>query len=552
MSEKNLCGPCGYAENNKKAEKWCSVCEEGLCTDCEKVHNVIKTSRNHRLISIEDFWKIQNITVNLNCEDHDKRLELYCKTHDVAVCLGCVPSNHSTCSDVIPLETAAENATHSTALADLEVTLTAALQNLEQIITDRETALEDFESQKETIKNSIIDTRARILKKLEDLELKLLQELDIKHGNSKSEANKLLNRMKNSKRELSCLKEQTSQLKSFASEIQLFLGARQMNEAVFKEIKSVKEGIKSAENFQVYVQLNPSIIALMDEVDQLGDISVRKSITSLLFKERNVEQAQIQLRVQDTKSIHSIRLQLKKKFSVEQENQETFLTGCTMLPNGNVLIANYDEKNVILEYSEDGKHIRDIQCSGSPLDLTVIDTDRIAVTYEEQCIEILNINNNTIEGKLFHFEESCYGISYQDNTIVIITQEGIDIIDVGGKVLKSFTVRCGSFIGTAKDRIYFTVDDAVHCISMAGDEIWIRKEKSLTKPWGIAVDDHQNVFVVDQESNSLIVIQHDGNSSRTLLSTTDGLDNPRPLYYNNEKKVLLLCDDKGCYLYALV
>ncbi|XP_071160570.1 uncharacterized protein [Mytilus edulis] len=548
MTEKILCGPCGYAENNKNAEKWCSICEEGLCADCEKVHTSIKTSRNHRLISIEDFWKIQNITVNLNCKYHERQLELYCKTHDVAVCLGCVPSHHRACSDVIPLDKAAENATHSTALTDLEDTLTGALQNLEQIITDRETAFKDFESQKQTIKKSIIDTRARILKKLEDLERRLLQELDIKHENSKSEVNQLLNRMKNAKRELSCLKEQTSQLKSFASEIQLFLGARQINEAVFKEIKSVKEGIKSAENFQVSVQLNPYIIALMDEVDQLGDISVQKSITSLLFKEINVDQAQIQLRVQDTKSIHSIRLQLKKKFSVEQKDRQTILTGCTMLPNGNVLIAG---KNVVQEYSEDGKHIRDIPCSGEPFDLTVIDTDRIAVTRDNRCIEILNINNTTVEGKLFQFKEHCYGISYQDNTIVMITQEGIDIIDVGGKVLKSLTVRCGSCLGTAKDRIYFTVDDAVHCISMAGDEIWIRKEKSLTNPWGIAVGDHQNVFVVDQRSNSLIVIQHDGKSSRTLLSTTDGLDKPRLLYYNNEKQVLLLCDNNGGYLYAL-
>ncbi|CAC5356792.1 unnamed protein product [Mytilus coruscus] len=148
---------------------------------------------------------------------------MYCKIHAVAVCLGCVPSLHRTCSGVIPLDKAAENTKHSTALADLEDTLTRTLQNLEQIINDRESAMKNFEDQKQTIKNTINDTQARILKTLDDLEHKLLLELDTKYGNCKSEVNKLLIGMNNSKRDLCCLREQTAQLKSFASDVQFFL-----------------------------------------------------------------------------------------------------------------------------------------------------------------------------------------------------------------------------------------------------------------------------------------------------------------------------------------
>lgn len=104
--------------------------------------------------------------------------------------------------------------------------------------------------------------------------------------------------------------------------------------------------------------------------------------------------------------------------------------------------------------------------------------------------------------------------------------DGIVIADVAGKVLNTFKIyNCGSYFGTAKDRFYFTDEEnkTVHCISMAGEEIWVRKEKSLVSPRGITVDDHQNVFIVDCDSNLLIVIQHDKSSSRTLLSKTDGL-----------------------------
>ncbi|VDI35513.1 Hypothetical predicted protein [Mytilus galloprovincialis] len=318
MSDLILCGPCGYAENNEKAETWCTVCEDGLCADCAKVHKSIKTTRNHRLISTEDYRQIENISVSLNCEDHEKRFELYCKTHDVAVCLGCVPTHHRTCTDVIPLEKAAANAKQSTALADLEDTLTVTIQNIEQIIADRDSASKKLEDQKKTIKNTINATRTRIMDKLADLEQKLLHELDLKHDDCKSEERKILTGLKKSERDLTCLKEQTSQLKSFASDIQLFLGTRQINEAVFKEVDTIKERIKSVQNYEINFTLNPSIMALMNESDQFGKISVRTTTTNLPFKEAKLDQAQIELRVSDMTNIKNFCLQLKNKLEVKK------------------------------------------------------------------------------------------------------------------------------------------------------------------------------------------------------------------------------------------
>ncbi|VDI76336.1 Hypothetical predicted protein [Mytilus galloprovincialis] len=470
MPDLILCGPCGYAENEKDAGKWCLDCEEGLCGDCEKIHKSIKTTRNHRLISIEDFRQIKHIFVSLNCEDHGKRLELYCKTHDIAVCVGCVPSSHKACPDIIPLDKVAENAKCSTALADLENTLTITLQNLQEIIANRESALENLEGQKQTIKDKINDTRARMMKKLEVLEQKILQELDRKHGYCKSEEVQLLTRLKRSLRDLNCLREQTSKLKSFASELQLFIGMRQTNKSVFKEVESVKETIKSVQNCDVYLQLQPSVVTLMNEVDQLGEISVKKTTTSLPFREAKVDQAQIQLPVQETNSINNIQIRLRKRFDVEKKGLLMWLSGCTILSNGNVLIADYLGKDVIKEYSEDGKHIRDIPCSNGPFDFTVTHSDCIAVTYgDKKYVEILDINNNTVVRK-FIFEEGCYGISYMENKLFIIIG-GIVITDITGGVLKTLDIDCGSYLKTTKDGIYFTHNSTVNCISLTGEKI---------------------------------------------------------------------------------
>ncbi|CAG2230900.1 unnamed protein product [Mytilus edulis] len=249
--------------------------------------------------------------------------------------------------------------------------------------------------------------------------------------------------------------------------------------------------------------------------------------------------------MQEMKSINNTQIRLRKRFNVEEQGFWTWLSGCTMVSNGNLMIADYWGSNVIMEYSEDGKHIRDIPCSGIPFDLTVIDTDRIAVTYgDSKYVDILNLKNTTVENKV-NFDKDCYGISYQDDKL-FISSGGIIITDIKGKVLKQLRVDCGTYLETTIDRIYFTVrrDHTVHCIAMTGKEIWVHKVESLVDPRGINVDDHQNVLVVGRDSNLLTVIQHDGTASKTLLTKSDGLDKPFALHYNKDKKMLFLCNER--------
>jgi hypothetical protein len=42
----------------KYADQWCLECDEGLCSECEnKVHKISKVTRNHGIISIENYYK---------------------------------------------------------------------------------------------------------------------------------------------------------------------------------------------------------------------------------------------------------------------------------------------------------------------------------------------------------------------------------------------------------------------------------------------------------------------------------------------------------------
>ncbi|CAC5408361.1 unnamed protein product [Mytilus coruscus] len=141
------CGTCMFGDVSKDAWRWCTNCEEGLCEDCEKVHRKSKTSRNHQVISIEDYRKIENVSISQLCEHHGENLEWFCKSHDEVLCVVCVPSKHKSCSDVIPIIVNSANSRQSTALSDLEETIDGTLRNVKQCIKNRESATKEIEKQ---------------------------------------------------------------------------------------------------------------------------------------------------------------------------------------------------------------------------------------------------------------------------------------------------------------------------------------------------------------------------------------------------------------------
>ncbi|XP_063425269.1 uncharacterized protein LOC134708557 [Mytilus trossulus] len=537
-----LCGPCGYKDVSKNAKKWCTICEEGFCGECEKNHKSLKVTRNHNIISIEDYRQIENISVNLNCEIHGKKLDLYCKKHDIAVCVVCIPLEHKSCSssDVISIDDASKNAKQSTSLLDLEGTISTTIDNMKHCIKDREMALQNVDQDEQTIRKTITDTRKNLNEYLDKLERKLLLDLKSKHGNCKSEILKILNKLRQMEKEVEKLKEQTIQMKSFASDLQVFLGTRHLNITMRKKIELLKEEIRNCTKNRMEIEVNHVINSLVNEVKLFGEIKVMESTANLQLKDAKIDQAQIQIHG-FSRSIQNVNLKLKQKFDIKGSNQ--VVTGCIVLPDDRIIIADYNGCSILKEYNNNGQHIRDIPVSGKPHSLTLVDTDRIAVTYGTY-LEIIN-TKNTSERKRVNCSSYCFGISYQDQKLyVVVYEQGIVVMDLNGKTLNTIDIDVSEVynITTTSDRIYYTNynSNTVQCCSMTGQTIWVFKDRSITTPRGISVDHNQNVYVAGESSNNLIVIQHDGKDSKVLLTNRDGLKSPYAANYNKQKKVICL------------
>ncbi|XP_052058534.1 uncharacterized protein LOC127698869 [Mytilus californianus] len=536
------CGPCGYEGITKNAKKWCTNCDEGFCGDCEKSHRSLKLTKDHRIIAIDDYLKIEDFSVNLTCVTHGKKLDLYCKYHGGALCAVCVKSAHKTCraDDIISIDNVSKNAKGSTALADLEETISKTLENVKQCIRDRVSASAKLDIDEQTIKKRILETKLKLNRHLDGLEEKLLHDLIMNHEKYKAIHSTLLKKLEQTEKEFNKLKEQTQRMKLFASDLQVFLGTCQMNKTTMDKTKLLKVEIGKERSYAMDMKLHRVISSLMNDVKQFGEIHITETSADLQLQDANVDQAQMQVRGsrQDT---HYVELQLKRKFDIKLQDQSP---GCLLLSDGRTLIADFWGSGKLLEYNEKGKYIRDVHIFDKPYDLTEIDTDRIAVTYPDvKRLDIMTIKKGT-DGRKILCEKTCFGISYCNGKIFTVVKElGILILNLTGRILNKIKINNSDvfYVAATEDKIYYTDGNlnTVNCCNSEGQTIWTFKNKSVMCSSGITVDNNQNVYVAGSLSNNLTLILQNGEDSKEMLNASDNISAPLTVCYNKNKNLLL-------------
>ncbi|CAG2230665.1 unnamed protein product [Mytilus edulis] len=347
---------------------------------------------------------------------------------------------------------------------------------------------------------------------------------------------------------LTKLSEQTIHMKQFSSDIQVFLGTRQFNRQILSEIESTKMAINASKDYKLKVAFHTLIEKLSNEIEEFGQISVSESNSNLDFRDLKIDQAQIGINVFTSRNIECTKLQLIGKFKM-QRKREMNIKGCVILPNGHILFANYTQENQLVEYNDTGEHIRDIAVSGKPYSITVIDLNRIAVTYGiGKYLEIIHTNSFHVEKKI-EVLTNCWRISFENGSFYVISGHyTIKILDLSENQNTIEIASQGVLnITTNEDKMFFTDNktNMVHCCRLNGDDLWQFTSDSLQAPYDIAVDNYQNVYVVGYESNCLTIIQNDGRDSITLLTDSNGLDKPRAVFFDNKKGKILICNEQG-------
>ncbi|XP_053406592.1 transcription intermediary factor 1-beta-like [Mercenaria mercenaria] len=116
--EVDICGPCKFRNESKKAAKYCVTCQEPQCKTYAEIHGNSKATRNHLLLIITDLNNASKTQEDLNefqnCKDHpEKMIDFFCVEHDNLMCSSCLLNIQKLgYKTVVDIETAGEQEKH--------------------------------------------------------------------------------------------------------------------------------------------------------------------------------------------------------------------------------------------------------------------------------------------------------------------------------------------------------------------------------------------------------------------------------------------------------
>lgn len=86
-----------------------------------------------------------------------------------------------------------------------------------------------------------------------------MQDLSTKTAFCTSAYGKMLNQLNLAFKELSQVKKETETMKQMASDVQVFLGTREINKTMSKEIKSIKAMLNKTKCFKIILEIEPFV-----------------------------------------------------------------------------------------------------------------------------------------------------------------------------------------------------------------------------------------------------------------------------------------------------
>ena len=106
---------CSGCENTRNMASYrCMECQESLCGDCRLAHRRVKLTREHEILSLEEFVDRTNprdTSDRLSCLKHNSEdLNMYCKTCSLLACKECRTAvDHPADHEIVPLQAAVDS-----------------------------------------------------------------------------------------------------------------------------------------------------------------------------------------------------------------------------------------------------------------------------------------------------------------------------------------------------------------------------------------------------------------------------------------------------------
>lgn len=250
------CGPCESRNLSNNALLWCSVCEEGLCTECSEYHKVSKSSRQHSTLPIQNYHDLPELfrTLSKTCHLHREPLVLYCGTHQESGCAECIAFKHTKCIGVTLLSQTVKGIKDSEYISITKRKIRGIRTHIEEMKQNRHANIVRLQQQRVSI-YEVTRYRDTVNKHLDDIEAKILKKM-LETVESESEKCKQAEeKLEGQLSKIVDYERSFSNIENYENEEHLFLGMTYLNKCLLTEEKELKSDTKHDDFWEKDVEL---------------------------------------------------------------------------------------------------------------------------------------------------------------------------------------------------------------------------------------------------------------------------------------------------------
>jgi hypothetical protein len=465
-------------------------------------------------------------------------------------------ATHRDCIDVIILENIIKDVKTSNIFNEIEQLISEMTETIGKVRQNRDTNSDAVREQKIIVENEIQELRTKINNHLDKLQEHMMKELTETEKQITDETRELLVSLDEKQNELIEYQTNVVNIRKYASDLQTYLAVKQIEKEVETHDTCLQSLVKSHSLNQTKLscKIDNDLQTITTNIEKFGEIVVESKPCEMIIVRKKDKQAQLMVaELSPPMSVENIQLNLKQKISIKDSR----IRGCCLLPEGKMVLSCYNASTVKFMNKEGVElfHIGEDKKGACTFDAVYIkDNNSVAVSSangENRCITIIDIESQEIM-TTFSMDTDIYGMAVRGRTVYYCTKnKGLKMLNLNNKsvsdVINSNTPYI-YYVATSGDKLYYTnyKTHTVTCCDLHGTTQWeLNYRRVLQGPRGISVDNDGNVYVVGGRSNNVVVISPDGQRHRQLLSSKDGLVNPRLLDYDNSNNRLLVLNVRG-------
>ncbi|XP_070551886.1 tripartite motif-containing protein 2-like [Ptychodera flava] len=165
---------------------YCIECGQSFCTGCTDSHGKIRVTRNHKLVTMEEFEIMHSdespFMKPVICPSHEgNQLKLYCRTCEIPICLECSVYEHSKPDhDHEEIDEAA--ALTRSKVEDLKSSLQREISTIDRTMTLLTEMTKELEEANENAGHDMGDHFTKIRLQIDQQEQELQEELEREYG----------------------------------------------------------------------------------------------------------------------------------------------------------------------------------------------------------------------------------------------------------------------------------------------------------------------------------------------------------------------------------